>query len=122
METITPILTRESITATLMDAQADLQTALGVLRVSTGSCTLPPETVETRMAEALTKMQALLDGLGSSLYRNDFDAYADRIAALRTRAADPQRDAYTVSLGQLAQLGCISEETWRECIDRPRAV
>lgn len=46
--------------------------------------------------------------------------YAERLALLRSRAADGPRDTYTVALGQLLALGLIEESVYRQAIDRPR--
>ncbi len=50
----------------------------------------------------------------------DLAEYVERIAELRRRAGNAQRDAYTVALGQLYNLGLIEYETWREALDRTR--
>jgi hypothetical protein len=52
--------------------------------------------------------------------RDELAAYVERLADLRSRVADPQRDTYTVALGQLHAVGLIDEATWREALDRPR--
>lgn len=54
------------------------------------------------------------------LMKSPIMQYVDRIAELRRGAAAPQRQAYTVALGQLNALGLIDDATWREAIDRPR--
>ena len=53
-------------------------------------------------------------------FRGALDRYLANLADLRSRAADPQRDAYTAAIGQLYRFGLITEDQRREALDRER--
>lgn len=53
-------------------------------------------------------------------YYEAVQGYAEHIAALRQRAGDKQRDAYTVALGQMLARDIIERETYDSLMALPR--
>lgn len=51
---------------------------------------------------------------------DQIENYVRTIETLRQGAADPQRDAYTVALGQLVAKGLITEDRYRSALALPR--
>lgn len=55
----------DEIVAAVLDAQADLQTALGMYRLSNGR----GDPIEDRLAKSLARSHALLEALGRPMYQ-----------------------------------------------------
>lgn len=47
---------------------------------------------------------------------SEIAAYLDTLADLRDTSAAPQRDTYTVAIGQLLRHRLITEEQWRQAL------
>lgn len=57
--------------------------------------------------------------LGGTLI-TQINNYAARLGALRQRAGDPQRDTYTVALGQLVACGLLERSQYDALMALPR--
>jgi hypothetical protein len=51
---------------------------------------------------------------------DQIEGYVVRIEGLRARAADAQRDAYTVALGQLVAMDLIDRDRYERAMSIPR--
>jgi glycosyltransferase A (GT-A) superfamily protein (DUF2064 family) len=58
-------MTSDEIAEVVLDAQADLQTALGMYRLSNGR----GDAIEDRLAKSLARSHALLEALGRPMYQ-----------------------------------------------------